>query len=192
LVGIVGLMKTGEPLTIDFKQAGRTVILLGGLGGCDEVRFGGVQYAKVVLGQVWGLPPALDMQYEKSVQAAMREIAVAGLAESAHDLSDGGLGVAAAESSFGPAGVGAELELEGDARPELLLFHEGPSRILISTARPEGVEEIARKHAVEAPRIGATIKGKLVIRSRGTVHVDRGIERLKGLWAGALEKRLRA
>ena len=192
VVGVVGLMKTGPALTIDFKRAGSAVILLGGLGTCDETRFGGTEYAKAVLKTAWGLPPVLDMDYEKRVQAAMREIAVAGLAESAHDLSDGGLAVTAAECSFGPAGVGAELEVEGDLRPELLLFHEGPSRIMISTAQPEAVEEIARKHSVEAPRIGVTAPGRLAIGSRGRNLVDCGVERLRGIWAGALEKRLRA
>jgi phosphoribosylformylglycinamidine synthase len=192
VLGIVGLMKTGAPTTIDFKRAGRTVILLGGLGSCEERRFGGTQYAKAVLKQVWGLPPALDMEYEKRVQTAMREIVDAGLAESAHDSSDGGLAVAAAESSFGPAGVGADLQLASDMRGEYLLFHEGPSRILISTEAPEAVEAIAKKHAVEAPRIGATIVGRLVIRNGGTALVDREIARLHKGWAGALETMLRA
>ncbi len=65
--------------------------------------------------QLWGLPPALDMDYEKRVQAAIREIVAEGLAESAHDLSDGGLAVALAECSFGPAGIGAQIDL--DSRP---------------------------------------------------------------------------
>jgi phosphoribosylformylglycinamidine synthase II len=191
VVGVVGLLPTGPPLTIDFKRAGRAVILLGGFGRCDSRRFGSTQYAKVVLKQVWGLPPELDMDYEKRVQAAMREIAAAALAESAHDLSDGGLAVAAAECSFGPAGVGARLDLDADMRPEYLLFHEGPSRILLSTAQPEQVQAIAARHGVEAPRIGDTIEEGLVIRSRGTVHVDLNVERLKRLWSDALEKALR-
>ncbi len=78
----------------------------------------------------------------------------AGLAESAHDLSDGGLAVALAECSFGPAEIGAAIDLDSDLRPEMLLFHEGPSRILISTAHPEKVAAIAEKHGVEAPRGG--------------------------------------
>jgi len=191
VVGVAGLLPTGPPLTIDFKRAGRAVILLGGFGRCDSRRFGSTQYAKVVLNQVWGLPPELDMDYEKRVQAAMREIAAAALAESAHDLSDGGLAVAAAECSFGPAGVGARLDLDADMRPEYLLFHEGPSRILLSTAQPEQVQAIAARHGVEAPRIGDTIEEGLVIRSRGTVHVDLNVERLKRLWSDALEKALR-
>ena len=192
VLGIVGLMKTGAPTTIDFKHPGRTVILLGGLGTCEDRRFGGTQYAKAVLKQAWGLPPALDAEYERRVQTAMREIVEAGLAESAHDTGDGGLAVAAAESSFGPAGVGADLQLESGMRGEYLLFHEGPSRILISTDRPEAVQAIAAKHAVEALRIGATIEARLVIRNQATVLVDRELGRLKNCWAGALEKMLRA
>ena len=43
VLGIVGLMKTAAPVTIPFKNAGRSVILLGGLGDCDETRFGGTR-----------------------------------------------------------------------------------------------------------------------------------------------------
>ena len=50
------------------------------------------------------------MDYEKRVQAAIREIVDAGLAESAHDVSDGGLAVALAECSFGADGVGASID----------------------------------------------------------------------------------
>ena len=74
VLGIVGLLPTAAPVTIPFKNAGRSVILLGGLGACDETRFGGTEYAKEIAGQLWGLPPALDMEREKRVQAAIREI----------------------------------------------------------------------------------------------------------------------
>ncbi len=88
----------------------------GRLGDCDEVRFGGTEYAKVVLNELWGLPPALDMDYEKRVHDAMREIVAAGLAESAHDVSDGGLAVAAAECCLGGGGRGVAFRI-GPAAP---------------------------------------------------------------------------
>ena len=97
VMGIVGLMKTAPPVTIPFKEEGRTVMLLGGLGSVDATRFGGTQYAKVVLNKMWGLPPALDMDYEKRVHTAIREVIAQGLAESSHDVGDGGLAVALAE-----------------------------------------------------------------------------------------------
>jgi phosphoribosylformylglycinamidine synthase len=191
VIGVVGILKTARPVTMDFKTPGRAVVLLGGAGACDEARFGGTQYAKVVLKEFWGLPPALDMDYEKRVQAAIRELIARGLAESAHDLSDGGLAVAAAESSFGPACVGAEIDLESGLRPEFLLFHEGPSRILVSTASPEAVLEAARGHGVEAAVIGATITGRLAIRNRGRALIDCEVQPLREAWAGALEEGLR-
>jgi len=192
VLGIVGLMTTAQPVSIDFKQPGRAVVLLGGLGACDRTRFGSSQYAKVILKQLWGRPPALDMDYEKRVQAATREIAAAGLAESAHDLSDGGLAVALAECAFGPAGVGASVELASDMPPEFLLFHEGPARILISTIQPREVELIAHRHGVEAPLIGVTIEGGLAIRNRGAALLDCDLRSLRQGWEKALENALEA
>jgi phosphoribosylformylglycinamidine (FGAM) synthase-like enzyme len=166
-------------------------VLLGGIGTCDEVRFGGTQYAKSVLNQMWGLPPALDMEYEKRVHAAIREIVHAGLAESAHDLSDGGLAVALAEASFGPAQVGARIDLDSDLRPELLLFHEGPSRVLLSTAEPQRVIEIAQKHGVEAPVIGTTIEAGMEISRKGKLLGRWDVAALRSAWQGALEAYVR-
>jgi phosphoribosylformylglycinamidine synthase len=131
------------------------------------------------------------MDYEKRVQQAMREIVQAGLAESAHDVSDGGLAVALAECSFGGAGVGAELELDSPLRPEFLLFHEGPSRILLSTARPEDVAAVAARHGVEAPVVGSTVEGRAAVRNRGTGLIGADIESLKTAYEDALERHLR-
>ncbi len=191
VLGIVGLLKTAKPVTIDFKAPGRAVVLLGGAGACDETRFGSSQYAKAILGTLWGLPPALDMEYEKRVQEAVREIVSAGLAESVHDLSDGGLAVALAESSFGPAGIGAELELVSELPPAFLLFGEAPSRLLISTARLDEVQAIAEKHHVEALVAGRTIEGRIAIRNRGAVLLDCEIRRVRDVWEGAFETSLR-
>jgi phosphoribosylformylglycinamidine synthase subunit PurL len=192
VLGIVGLMKTGSPVTIDFKREGATVMLLGGCGECDQVRFGSSQYAKVILKQLWGLPPALDMDREKRVQSAIRAIVTAGLAESAHDLSDGGLAVALAECSFGRAGIGAEIDVaQPSGCDELLLFHEGPSRVLISTGRPEEVERLAAGLGVEALRIGRTVPGRVVVRRSGRTLIDCESRLLRDAWEGALEAALR-
>jgi phosphoribosylformylglycinamidine synthase len=188
VMGIVGLMKTHMPMTIPFKDELRTVMLLGGLGSCDMTRFGGTQYAKVSLNEMWGLPPALDMKYEKQVQTAIREIVTDGHAESAHDLSDGGLAVALAECCAG--GVGAAVEISTDLPPEIALFHEGPSRILVSTTTPDAVEKIALKHNVEAIRIGVTMKEKLRIDLNSVNVVDCAIGRLLKARETALESML--
>ena len=188
VVGIVGLMKTAAPATISFKEEGRTVMLVGGIGSCDATRFGGTQYAKNVLDSMWGLPPALDLDYEKRVQAATREIVTGGFAESAHDLSDGGLAVALAECSL--EGMGAAIEVSTDLRPEIALFHEGPSRMLISTAVPREIERIAQAHGVEALRIGVTMKVWLRIGNDSMTWIECPVEQIRDVWENALEENL--
>jgi phosphoribosylformylglycinamidine synthase II len=187
VMGIVGLMKTAAPVTVPFKNEGRAVMLVGGVGSCDDVRFGGTQYAKVVLNAMWGLPPALDLDYEKRVQSAIREIVNQGLVESAHDLSDGGVAVALSECCT--AGIGASIELETDSRPEIALFHEGPSRILISTGSPDDVAKIAHAHNVECVRIGVTMKEGLRIGNSSTNWVECSVQQLPRTYRNAFENR---
>ena len=189
VVGIVGLMKTGAPTTIDFKQPGQAVVLVGGLGACDSVHFGGTQYVKQILKDLWGMPPALDLDYEKRVQAAVRQIVVEGLAESAHDVSDGGLGVALAESA---QTIGARIELDSNLRAEFLLFHEGPSRILISTGDVAGVQRIAAAHGIEAPRIGVTIAEWVEVSNRNSSLLRCDVSRLRELRENSLGRLLHA
>jgi phosphoribosylformylglycinamidine synthase II len=188
VIGMVGLMKTAAPAGISFKNEGRTVMLVGGLGTCDATRFGGTQYAKSVLNDMWGLPPALDLDYEKRVQAATRDIVNGGFAESAHDVSDGGLAVALAESSLEE--MGAAIELSTDLQTELALFHEGPSRVLISTAIPREVERIAKAHGIEALRIGVTMKVWLRIGNHSMTWIECPVEQLRNVWENALPDRL--
>ncbi len=175
VLGIVGILATKTPVPIAFQSAGRDVLLLGGLRSTDWRQFGSTQYAKTVVQELWGMPPALDMAYEKRVQAAMREIAAADLAESAHDLSDGGLAVTLAECT---ATCGAEIELNSPDCPELLLFHEAPSRILISTERRDEIAEIACRHDVELLTLGATMRERLRIKNGPVTLIDCAIETL--------------
>lgn len=190
VMGLVGLMKTAAPKPVEFVGEGRTVILLGGLGECDLMHFGGTQYAKQVLKQLWGLPPALDMAFEKKVHAAIREMVTAGdgLIESAHDLGEGGLAVALAECCFGGTGVTIALPGSHDQRAEFTLFHEGPSRVLVSTANPAAVSAIAAKHDVPVVAVGITGGRRLQIGQ----WVDADIVTLRAAWENALPSKLGA
>jgi phosphoribosylformylglycinamidine synthase len=191
VIGIVGLLSTAPPVPIVFQQPGRAVVLLGGIGACDDTRFGSSQYAKEILDQIWGLPPELDLEYEQRVHYAMRRIIDDGLAESAHDLSDGGLGVTLAECSFGPAEIGAQIDLPSNARPEVLIFHEAPSRILISTSQPKRIQAIADKYEVAAPVVGFTIEKGIEIRQRNVTLGSWEIAALKTAYEGAFESYVR-
>ena len=163
VLGIIGLMKTARPVPVAFQREGADIILLGGFRHTDLTRFGSGEYAKVILKQLWGLPPLLDMDYEKRVHEAMRAIVAAGLAESAHDLSDGGLAIALSEACT--TEIGASVKTAGESRPDLDLFGEAPSRILVTTAHPEQIRQIMLQHGIEGGVIGVTIKGRLQIEN---------------------------
>ena len=168
------------------QNEGRRIILLGGLGRPDFQQFGSSQFVKVITQTMWGIPPRLDMAYEKNVQTAIRELVRAGLVESSHDLGDGGLAVALAECCFGPAEMGAQVDLDSDLDPTLLLFHEGPSRVLVSTSQPEAVLAMARKNSVEAVDIGVTLKSRVLVRNRTETYLASSIEELKSVWSSGL------
>lgn len=186
VVGLVGILPTTRPTPVAFQSEGTTLILLGGLGKPEPDELGSTQFAKVIADGLWGKPPKLDMAYERRVGSAIREIVRGGLAESAHDIGEGGLAVAVAECSFGKD-IGAKLDLDSGLAPELLLFHEGPSRVLVSTEHPEEVVSIAQKNDVEAVTIGATLKSRVTIANRGQTLMDISVDDLKGTWDGALE-----
>ncbi len=187
VVGIVGTLETAPPIPIAFQNAGSTIVLLGGVGSADSEHFGGTQYAKVILDALWGKPPFLDMAYEKRVQTAVRELVRERAVQSAHDLGEGGLAVAIAECCFGNLKMGADIKLVSGLPDELLLFHEGPSRILLSTADPERVLGVAAKYNVEAVKIGVTLEARVLIHHNDRLLIDSHVDELSECWARALE-----
>jgi phosphoribosylformylglycinamidine synthase len=87
--------------------------------------------------------------------------------------------------------VGAALEFGSPLRPEFLLFHEGPSRVLISTERAGDVLRIAAEYGVEAIEAGSTVQGRVAVRNHGETLIDLNIAPLCKAWREALEARLR-
>src|ERR1044072_1865553 len=134
VIGMVGLIEdVRRVVTQGFKKSGDMIALLGTTQ--DELN---------------SLVPKLDLDRELAVQKACLEAAEAGLLLSAHDCSDGGLGVALAESCFSSLGrdaIGVNVDLKGDLGPTAVLFSESPSRIVISfdDANANAVQEIDRK-----------------------------------------------
>src|SRR5580698_1359358 len=71
--------------------------------------FGSSEYAKAVLGSLWGTPPALDLDAEASLHDMLAILSWRKLIHSARDISDGGIAVALAQSAF-TKGIGATVE----------------------------------------------------------------------------------
>jgi phosphoribosylformylglycinamidine synthase len=197
VLGVVGILdNVEEAMTFHFRQPGRGVLLLSGSAALDpsrsEAELGSSEYAKHVLGEIWGFPPALDLKQEGALQKCLRELIHAKLIESAHDCSDGGLAVALAESAF-PKQIGADISLSSNGlSADALLFGEDATRVLIS-CDPENardIERLAVKWGLRAERLGRTIPEKLVIAIDGRTAVTADVSDLKKTWETALPKAL--
>jgi phosphoribosylformylglycinamidine synthase len=113
-----------------FSADGDVILLLGD----TRPEFSGSEWAWVVHEHLGGTPPAVDLAAEKRLAGLLADAAVGGHIGAAHDLSDGGLAQALAESCL-RYGHGAALLLPDDVDPFTLLFSESTARALVSVPR---------------------------------------------------------
>jgi phosphoribosylformylglycinamidine synthase len=154
---------------------------------------GSTEFAKVVLGGVWGQPPPLDLDAEADLQTLMLVLAERQLLRSARDISDGGIAVALAQSAF-PLSIGANVEQEQSlmAHPLFGLFAE-PSSTLLVTARPEHVpeiEELAAEYSFNVAPLGTTGGAALEISVDRQKFISAPLAALRTGWAESLEATL--
>ncbi len=130
VIGMLGVLEDiADRCDIAFKDAGDAIALIGPL----ESDLDGSEYLKHVHGIEAGAP-GIDLDLEARVQAACLAGIQAGAIRSAHDVADGGLAVAVAESCIA-GGIGATLAIDAaDGHRDALLFGESASRIVVSVA----------------------------------------------------------
>lgn len=131
------------------------------------------------------------------MQTACLAAAEAGLLLSAHDCSDGGVGIALAESCFSSLGreaIGAEVNLEGALNSATHLFSESPSRIIISfdPAEAGAVREIAERNNAPFTILGRVGGHRLIINVNGAEAVRADVSDLEAAWRNALSDKLQA
>jgi phosphoribosylformylglycinamidine synthase subunit PurL len=151
MLGVIADYRLAVPA--GFPAAGLAVYLLGE----SFAELGGSEFAETVLGTVSGTPPALDLAVERRLHILLQDAAAADLLASAHDCSDGGVGVALAESAI-LGRQGFAVTLEGDLPPHVLLFGESASRAVVSVApeREGSFRGLAATHGVPFTRLGET------------------------------------
>ena len=198
VLGVVGVLEdVHKSAKMHFSSPGRTIVLLhtGDAGDITdaESEFGSSEYAKEILGTVWGYPPELDLEQEAALQKAMIELIQEGLIESAHDCSDGGIAIALVEKAF-PKGVGARVRLASTGLfDEYALFGEDASRILVSCdpSRVTRIKQVCGKHGIAVETIGETILDRVEISLDGRSVISAAISDLNELYESALQSALK-
>ena len=155
VIGMVGLIEDLAHVTrSSFQHDADSILLLGEMAG----ELGGSEYLATIHGEVVGPPPRCDVEREKAVIDALLASIQAGAVSSAHDCSDGGLAVAIAECCIANIDCqsGAEVDLSrfSELTDRAILYGETQGRIVVSSASPERVMQIAQRHNVPCAQIG--------------------------------------
>jgi phosphoribosylformylglycinamidine synthase len=128
VIGVLGVLAdVRKRLPAGFRAPGETIALL----GSTAAEFGGSLWAGLRHGHLGGRPPAVDLAAEQRLAAVLAAGAERELLSSAHDLSDGGLAVALAESCL-TGRTGCEVSLPEEAEPFISLFSESAARALVT------------------------------------------------------------
>jgi phosphoribosylformylglycinamidine synthase len=107
VIGMVGLIEdTKNIVTQSFKEAGDIIYLIGE----SKAEFGGSELQKMKEGRIFGKAPHIDLDVEEARQSDLLNAIQKGLIASAHDVAEGGLSVALAESVM-DGKVGASVTL---------------------------------------------------------------------------------
>jgi phosphoribosylformylglycinamidine synthase len=185
VIGMVGLVEDVDHImTQGFKAEGDIVLLLGE----TKAELGGSELQYVVHGVTEGRPPSLDLAVERDLQMAVLAAIRAGLVASAHDLSEGGLAVALAESCISGGGIGASVAFDTALRADVALFSESQSRVLLS-AKPEhaaSLQQLLAERGVPCREIGKVGGAELLVTVNGKEGIRSAVATLTKAWKEAI------
>ncbi|SFM06986.1 phosphoribosylformylglycinamidine synthase [Paenibacillus sp. 1_12] len=184
VIGMVGLVHDTDHITTQaFKKEGDVIILLGD----TKAELGGSEFQYVLHGVTEGRPPQIDLDVEKKLLSTVLGGIQKGLVASAHDLSDGGLAVALAESCIS-GNLGAQVDFSTDLRNDFALFSESQSRILLS-ASPEKAEALTQwisSQGVPYQQLGQVQGTELHIHINAKPVIQSPVEQLQKVWKDAI------
>ncbi len=175
-------------VSMDAKNPGDLVYIL----GLTKQELGGSEYY-ASRGFIGKSVPIVNAKEARDRYIRLREAIYYGLVASAHDCSDGGLGIALAEKCFA-GGVGMIIDLsavpyEGDPRPDYILFSESASRIVVTVPRDKQKDFEKIFSQTTYALIGEVVaEPVLIIRDgTGTTLLKESIFELKAAWKKTLE-----
>ena len=179
VISMVGLVDDVEKTCSIAPQKGQDLVLLGRIQPLP----GGSEYLLQQAGSCAGQAPAVDLELEYGLCQLLPEAINRGLIKAAHDVSEGGVAVTLAEMALA-AGLGLEVAVPTEARPDFWLFSESPGAV-VAAAEPEQIaalKELAAKHGVPVSVLGRVGGDAFVIRDL----VQLPLARLEKAWTGTL------
>jgi phosphoribosylformylglycinamidine synthase subunit PurL len=210
VLGVVGIIEdVTKAVPSSFQKAGDAILLVffedGASHGSSPAQLrqqiGSSEFAKTVLGELWGTPPAIDIAEELALHKCLRAIVVDGYATSITDVSDGGIAVSLAKAAFSRQ-IGFDVQLGSKNVKETVhnLFAEYSSSAIVTCAK-ENVAALRASMEKEhtcmiAAEIGETVRDRVAVRShsgifsKSEILINTTLQDLSSSWAGSLERQL--
>jgi phosphoribosylformylglycinamidine synthase subunit PurL len=193
-IGMIGIIDDIKNIcTQYFKNKGDIIILLGE----SKEEIGGSEYLKYIHNMVRGDAPSINLDAEEKVGLCVYEAIKKGFVCSAHDCSEGGLGVCIAESCISDEEnmTGALIDnIDFSISPVAALFGESQSRIVVSCARNNvgKIRDIASKQKVPFRVIGKVGSERLTILYKQENIIDLALQEMHKAWAFSLERLIKS
>ena len=179
-IGMVGLIEDISHITTQYFKNENDLIYLIGETYND---FGGSELQKMQENKIEGKAPSINMETEKTNGTAVLNAIKLGLVNSAHDVSEGGLAVAIAESLFENPNLGVDVDI--NLSDPTHLFSESQSRFIISISKDKKAE--FEKTVPMAKQIGTvTSTGKLIIKCNNQEKINTETKTIQQKWQGAI------
>jgi phosphoribosylformylglycinamidine synthase II len=172
VIGMLGLLNDVEHIVgSHFNQVGNIIIEL----GVNRGEIGGSEYLSMILNEILGDAPYIDLEYEARLHNVCQEFAIKSIVNSMHDISDGGLAVNLIECLNGKLELGCDIELNSTAniRKDFLCFGESQSRVIISCHTNElaQVLSISNQNNIDATQIGV-VTGDRRLKINSFINID--------------------
>jgi len=183
-IGMLGIVPDKDKvMTLDFKQKGDLVFLIGKAQECINSS----EYLYSYHGVKGSPAPYFDIEEEHKMQEAVKGLIQGNLVSAAHDCSDGGLFVALTEMGM-PNNLGFDIVTDAEIREDAYLFGESQGRVVVSVdnAVEEEFLDFMMESGVSFTLLGHVTKGKMVVDD---VHYG-FVEENKAIFDNALADRL--
>jgi phosphoribosylformylglycinamidine synthase len=174
-IGMLGLLEGWEnKMTLHFKQDGDLIYLIGKSENC----IASSEYLYSFRGVKASPAPAFNLDYEYKMQQVLLAIIRAGLIRSAHDVSDGGLFTALAESAMHGA-KGFSISTDTAIRKDAFLFGEAQSRVVVSVSPEQkaAFEAFLQQHGMDYSLLGEVSKdGRFLVDQYEVIQINEALQ----------------
>ncbi|MDY2689237.1 MAG: phosphoribosylformylglycinamidine synthase subunit PurL [Limosilactobacillus reuteri] len=185
MVGMVGLIKNIDRVIPSFVQHPGDKVYLVGQTRDD---YAGSELQKMMTGDISGIVKSFDLHHVHQYMQRLLTTMENGLVSSAHDLSEGGLGVALAETVF-KTDLGLKIDLAD--QPAARLFSETPGRFIVTVA-PEKVTEFEQALGKDAHLIGEVTNSHWLMVKLANGELNENVAKLQKTWEEAIPCQLKS